>query len=700
MEEIGIEAGMLDMIQEHIEALNEANEDRTHVEYDTDIISEVLIDLFWLNAHNLKVMADFCMEQGLQIGRRHKAILNRYLNYREQADWELFIHELGQENEGVDAPILLERVNRVPRITSQEAVEIFRLLWAQANMANDESKLSDYLFGIYSRLHARNNSVAMSNKDLFKYNEGFIGQDLSEASVEALREFCEANDGEETFYQRYVSLLRRELQAQSLAGQLEPSMNQTQEAPELVEAEAIRDRKGDLHYLLTEEYDAVYLRVNQAVFDTFDTEQDFYNYVLDAIEQAFRILVNNKVFAVEIDNIYLGNRNLKWLLYAYIGVYAERFIRTQEKRKYFAPNLIAKEMLEAYGIRYQADAEKAIAYGLKRYYSAKTEEAALKVEEDLFGLVTGMNREEFHAYLEEWKFVYYGFTFNDCLVLRGALDPHAQYAGIVQNDNKLLYIFYKYRMDERKTPCPVCNGLDVAGNSYPEVGHRSWECKNVICKSRSKSNRGKRYSFKSNYMQAGMLNLSHDNIIPRVMIAQWRKDIALIQTDEEIYRMFIKYFSFPGERVLFINGNEQFIPQVRDLNRRITNISCLENFEGLTVERAKVAINPSLFRDYFEEGRYLDRFFRDKVNGARDNSIGTALERNADAFVINGDSFEILHSMPQQSVAAAVTSPPYFNAREYSQWKNMYLYYIDMYNIAKNVLPTLVQGGHIPLQHW
>lgn len=248
-------------------------------------------------------------------------------------------------------------------------------------------------------------------------------------------------------------------------------------------------------------------------------------------------------------------------------------------------------------------------------------------------------------------------------------------------------------MDERKIPCPVCNGLNVSGNSYPEVGHRSWECKNVICKSRSKSNRGKRYSFKTNYMQKGTLNLDPKNIISKEMISKWRKDISFISSDREIYEMFIKYFSFPDENILFINGNEPAILELSVLGRRITNISCQQNFDGVISQRDRIQISNTLFEGYFEKGKYLKRFIRDKKKGQADERIRAVLEMEKTAYVFQGDSFEILHGIPGHSAAAAVTSPPYFNSREYSQWKNMYLYYFDMYNIIKNTLPVLDEAG-------
>lgn len=692
--ETDIDTSLIKKVEARINEFNKVNEDRADVEYSSTYITTVIIDLFKLNSKNLKRVTDFCIKQHLQMGRRHKKILLRYLDYRNENDLELFFKELEVENVYVDKKLITEFITNIPRIKSKEAVRRFLELWNEAVRINDESKISDYLFGIYSKLHAMNNDDTMSKIDIFKYNEGYIKGDLSPDSIADLKCFCEDEYAEESFYKKYVSLLRRELQQQSLLGLLEPSMNQKQEAPELYKAEKIVDRKGDLHYLLTEEYDAVYLRINQSVFDSFDRERDFYNYVLDAVQQAFRILVNNKVFAVEIDNIYSDNRNLKWLLYAYIGVYAERFIRTEEKRKFYAADKIAKEMFRAYGIVFNVADEENINVELKKYYSAKKEETSHKAEEALYELVTtNMKRQEFHDYLEEWKFVYYGFTFNDCFVIRGVQDTHEQYADIVKNDNKLLFIFYKYRMDERKIPCPVCNGLNVSGNSYPEIGHRSWECKNVICKSRSKSNRGKRYSFKTNYMQAGSLNLDSDNLIPKEMIARWRKDIAFIESDKDIYEMFIKYFSFPDERILFINGNAQILSELTDLGRNLTHISCLESFKGVIPQQKKIQICTTLFEDYFERGKYLARFIRDKDITQTDQHIGEKLTEENDAFIFNGDSFEILQGVPEHSVAAAVTSPPYFNAREYSQWENMYLYYIDMYNIAKNTLPTLDESG-------
>lgn len=53
----------------------------------------------------------------------------------------------------------------------------------------------------------------------------------------------------------------------------------------------------------------------------------------------------------------------------------------------------------------------------------------------------------------------------------------------------------------------------------------------------------------------------------------------------------------------------------------------------------------------------------------------------------------MLRSFLESSIDAAVTSPPYYNAKEYSQWPNIYCYLYDMYNIALEVFRVLKPGG-------
>ena len=57
--------------------------------------------------------------------------------------------------------------------------------------------------------------------------------------------------------------------------------------------------------------------------------------------------------------------------------------------------------------------------------------------------------------------------------------------------------------------------------------------------------------------------------------------------------------------------------------------------------------------------------------------------------LISGDSKLVLNSFPDNSIHLAVTSPPYFNAREYSQWRDLDSYLKDMEGVFKEVFRVL-----------
>lgn len=689
VEDRKIDKTRLCLVEKRVLEFIQTNADKANDIYDENVLAAVIIDSFKLNAENLKKLSDVAIKSGLQIGRRHKKILLRYLNYRKESDIQKFYKEMLIENAVGNFSVLQKQISEIIPISKEVAFQNFLEMWNQAEKEKDEKKQSNYLFGLYSKLHDYYNQTHMTKKDLFEYNCEFIGKDLSQKSIDELKEWCVKESEKDSFYDKYISLLHKELKEQSLEHKLEFPMNQDYEEANIKNYSVIRDRGGDLHYLDTEEYDAVYFRLNQGVFDFFENKNVFYNYVLDALQQSYRILVNNKVLAVEIDNIYDGNRNIKWLLYAYIGVYAERFIRSQENRKYYFPEKICFEMFKAYGITFEKENQDNLEELVKKYYKGDKGQA-----KEIYNLTnSNMEFEDFSRYLEEWRYVYYGFTYNDCYVIRNQKDTHQQYMTDVENDNKLLYVFYKYRMDERKIPCPVCNGLKVSGNSYPEIGHRSWECKNVICRSRSKSNRGKRYSFKTNYMQFGSENIDRENTISKEMIATWRRDIAFVNSDEEIYSMFLKYFSFPEETLLFINCTHEQLCKLNKEGRTIQEISLFSEEKQYCIQGKQVFIDNQLFDRYFLNGGYVSRFIREK-NKVIDNLASVSKTSNqATTTIYHGDAYKILQKIDAKSVSAAVTSPPYFNAREYSQWDNMYLYLRDMYNIAKEVKRVLADCG-------
>ena len=58
-------------------------------------------------------------------------------------------------------------------------------------------------------------------------------------------------------------------------------------------------------------------------------------------------------------------------------------------------------------------------------------------------------------------------------------------------------------------------------------------------------------------------------------------------------------------------------------------------------------------------------------------------KNNSDIKMIWGDSYEVLKQMKSESIQLMVTSPPYYNARAYSQWENIDFYLDDMRKIIR-----------------
>jgi len=128
-----------------------------------------------------------------------------------------------------------------------------------------------------------------------------------------------------------------------------------------------------------------------------------------------------------------------------------------------------------------------------------------------------------------------------------------------------ILIFHKHRIDLTRFPCPRCGTLKVNGNTQSEPGLQSWECKNNKCFERSKSNRGKRFSLKTNMTQS---ENRKNSSIDEAILKKWRRDITKFNPvikinskgdntlghtapfPKDIPEMAIKMFSFVGEKVL------------------------------------------------------------------------------------------------------------------------------------------------------
>lgn len=73
-----------------------------------------------------------------------------------------------------------------------------------------------------------------------------------------------------------------------------------------------------------------------------------------------------------------------------------------------------------------------------------------------------------------------------------------------------------------------------------------------------------------------------------------------------------------------------------------------------------------------------------------DESLNNFIEKKDDGIkVIWGNCFDILKKMKTESIHLMVTSPPYYNAREYSTWDNLSSYFDDMRKILKEAYRVL-----------
>lgn len=259
----------------------------------------------------------------------------------------------------------------------------------------------------------------------------------------------------------------------------------------------------------------------------------------------------------------------------------------------------------------------------------------------------------------EFDYANHAFVFKDCFVI-----GH-------EKNYDLMLVFEKNVRDERIINCPACYSNNIQGNSYPILNVRSWECENPICPDRSKYNRGKRYAFSSLFRQYQLQD--ENNIIPESSITRWHLDCLENGDYKEALSMAINHYSCVGDTVIIYD----------DFN----DDKGTKNKRKLVHKEYEI---PD--RDLLGEFRKSSFFYRYLHINHREigetNSISIGKAR-----VIHGDSFDALRKMDALSVDAVVTSPPYYNAKSYSQWGNIYCYLYDMYNISKEIYRVMKEGG-------
>ena len=261
-----------------------------------------------------------------------------------------------------------------------------------------------------------------------------------------------------------------------------------------------------------------------------------------------------------------------------------------------------------------------------------------------------------------------GFTYRDCFVLCPSPDS-------VFGSESLLVLFQKNQRDETPIPCPACRSHEVRGNSYPTLGVRSWECGNLLCPDRSKYNRGKRYSFKSLLMQEAVAH--SENAIQASLVKNWSRDVQVGRQPSEVIEMLVRFYSLYGDPIHFAgfgrNGSSHLYG--RQVEWRGVEYSDQEMIHESFFDSA-------WFRRYVVDHEQPGRF----KPGIRSTRIGPFQ-------LLHGDARSALSSFRDNNFDGAVTSPPYYNAREYAQWSNIYCYLYDMFGVIKECYRVLKPGA-------
>ena len=169
----------------------------------------------------------------------------------------------------------------------------------------------------------------------------------------------------------------------------------------------------------------------------------------------------------------------------------------------------------------------------------------------------------------------------------------------------------------------------------------------------------------------------HDdqNLIAINSVREWQRDVVSARSVDDVVSMLVGHYSLVGDQV-WLDGEFGNIDSTL-LGRRI---SLLNDSTGELPSREYVELtgNP-FFKRFgnpqcdFESSHYEEKI----ISGVH---------------AISGNSKVILQNYAE-TFDGAVTSPPYYNAREYSKWENVYCYMNEMMEVGLSVFNSLKPGA-------
>lgn len=364
--------------------------------------------------------------------------------------------------------------------------------------------------------------------------------------------------------------------------------------------------------------------VDQSLADLCGSPDALRGALFAHIASSYECLENHGHLAFWIEPIRLGGRDLVWEVCSDAMLFAEKHDEVELRNGYFRSKHIAAETMA-----YMGD---------------------LDPEECRFDVANE------------------GFTYKDTFVC-------PPFPGAPLGSEAVLLLFQKNKRDETPIPCPACRSHDIQGNSYPSLGVRSWECRNLLCPDRSKYNRGKRYSFKALLMQEA-IDEEESQISP-ASVRSWSRDVQIGRTQEQAVEMLVRHYSLVGDGVALFGIQQPESKWGRNFS----------SFDSICVSGTGLAAR-------FLQSAWFRRYAFPRKSPATLRPKQPVRQERVGAFtLVHGDSAFALSEFDANYFDGAVTSPPYFNAREYSQWPNIYCYLRDMQCVAAACFRVLKPGA-------
>lgn len=254
--------------------------------------------------------------------------------------------------------------------------------------------------------------------------------------------------------------------------------------------------------------------------------------------------------------------------------------------------------------------------------------------------------------------VAYGFQFEDLFVS--------------EDGTKKVLIMQKVELDEEPKRCPDCFDIKVRGNSYTKILYKSFECQNASCPSRSKIGRGKRYDIFGAKRRAFLQRGNEEDSIDKDLYYKYRRDV--FEYDEDLVYDLVRLYSWSGDSIMLINikFSEDYYYGRKISNYSIEKTTKTKCFESLYISKLYNMIYKNIIINSTDKS-----YKQDKIGNS---------------YIYNADSLEIIPKLKFE-FNGAITSPPYYNAREYSQWPNLITYFADMMVCARVVLESLKPDG-------